>query len=147
MRNATGTILLSREKHLDHMVRVVPFIFFCYAIQCFVVFKIAPNQFSTTSLSILGGFLAAMVTAFITYDLKHQVTLDENELHIKFFRFERSIGYEQIISIEVKDPNENFSSLIIKTNQSRHTFYFIDDAQKIKEWIEKKKVPAELLAA
>ena len=33
------TLTLSREKHLDHMVRVVPFIVFCYAVQCFIITK------------------------------------------------------------------------------------------------------------
>jgi hypothetical protein len=146
MKNDHENILLSREKHLDHMVRVVPFIFFCYAIQCFIILKISPDKFSTTSLSVLGGFLALMVAAFITYDLKHQVTLLEDQIQVKFFSSEKLISYHDIIMLHVPDPNENFSSLIIHTIHGKHTFYFVDDAQKIKQLIEDKKTP-ELLAA
>jgi hypothetical protein len=146
MKNEQDHTLLTREKHLDHMVRVVPFIFFCYAIQCFVVFKISPDHFSTTGLSILGGFLASMVAAFITYDLKYQVRLTENEIQVEFFSYKKTVSYEEIKFIDVPDPTENFSSLIIHTYTGKHTIYFLDDALKIKTWIESKK-DIELLAA
>lgn len=133
------SFIMTREKHLDHMVRVVPFIVLCYAIQCYVIYQIAPDDFSTLGLSILGGFLAVMVGAFITYDLKHRVEFQAEKVHISFLGAHKKISYEDIWSVEVGDPGENFSTLVITTQNKKHSFYFVDDAEKIKSWIEAKK--------
>jgi hypothetical protein len=134
--SAFKSINLSREKHLDHMVRVVPFIVFCYAIQSYVIYQISPTPFSQVSLSVLGGFLACMIAGFITYDVKHQVVFFEDHLHVKFLMFSKRISYNDITEINVKDPGETFSNLTLRTPRGKMTFYFIDDAEKLKEWIE-----------
>lgn len=142
----TKTLHMTREKHLDHMVRVVPFIVFCYAIQCYFIMKISPTEFSSISLSILGGFLAAMISCFITYDLKHQAKFSENEVEIHFLGSKKIISYSEIVMIDIKEPGQSFSTLILKTNSGKYSFYFIDDAEKIKKHIESQK-HVELLAA
>lgn len=129
---------ITREKHLDHMVKVVPFIVFCYAFQCFVILKVSPSSFSTISLSILGGFIAAMIAGFIFYDLKHRVVFNEMNLTIQFMN-ETCIAYEEIVLIEIKDPGQTFSNLSITTASGKYTFYFIDNAEKIKILIEEKR--------
>lgn len=138
---------LTREKHLDHMVRVVPFIVFCYAIQCFVIMKMDPGEFSSWCLSFLGGFLALMVAGFITYDLKHQVLFNDTSLTAHFLWSHKTIHYSEILAIVVEDPSETFSTLVLLTRKGKQTFYFVDDAPKIKEWLESKKNPEEKLAA
>lgn len=137
---------LSREKHLDHMVRVVPFIVFCYAIQSFAILKVSPGEFSSVSLSILGGFLACMISAFITYDLKHQVTFLEDHFEVKFFTLKKTVRYEDIWSIDIKDPGQSFSTLTFLTKDGKMSFFFVDEAEKIKKFIESKR-DAELLRA
>lgn len=138
MKNST-IFHITREKHLDHMVRVVPFIVFCYAVQCYVIVQMAPTDFSTLSLSFLGGMIALMVAGLVTYDLKHQIAFYENELTVTFFSSVKTIRYEDIWSIEVTDPEENFSTLTLHSEKKRDTFYFVDDAEKIKKWIEERK--------
>lgn len=130
---------ITREKHLDHMVKVVPFIVFCYAIQCFAIYKMSPTEFSTVSLSILGGTLALMIAGFISYDLKHQVELREHELEISFFGSKTIISYEDIWSMSVGDPGQSFSSLKLLTKKGKFTFYFIDHAEKVKSLIEERQ--------
>ena len=137
--NNTGTFFITREKHLDHMVRVVPFIVFCYAVQCYVIYSMNPGEFSTVGLSILGAFLGLMIAGFIAYDLKHKVELKDHELEITFFAFKKTIRYEDIWSIQIKDPDQNFSSLTLTCQNSKHIFYFIDEGEKIKKWLEDKK--------
>lgn len=134
-------IYLSRENHLDHMVRVVPFIVLCYFIQSYVVFQISPGEFTSTSLTILGGLLAAMVSAFVIYDLKHQVEFTESQLNISFLGRKKSILFSEIVALEIAEPGQSFSHLIVKTSDSKHTFYFIDNAEKIKCWIEERSIP------
>ncbi|MFP5387366.1 MAG: hypothetical protein ACLGHN_14910 [Bacteriovoracia bacterium] len=137
---------ITREKHLDHMVKVVPFIVFCYAIQSFLIMKIDPGPFATISLSVLGGFLALMITAFVTYDLKHQVFVSESHLEIKFLFYQRKITFEEITELTVMEPGQSFSNLVIKTHHGKYTFYFIDDAEKLKTWIQEKKHPVPMAA-
>lgn len=133
-----NSFTITREKHLDHMVKVVPFIVFCYAFQCFIILKVSPTPFSTISLSILGGFIALMISGFIFYDLKHKVKFYESNLCISFVK-DTMIAYEDIIVIEVKDPGQTFSNLTIITSSGKYTFHFIDNAEKIKSMIESKR--------
>jgi hypothetical protein len=130
--------LLTREKHLDHMVKVVPFIVFGYAAQSFVVLQISPNEFSSTCLTVLGSLLTVMIAAFITYDLKHSVKLGERELAISFLGFRKSVKYTEILTVEIQEPSQRFSNLTIYTSQKKYIFYFIDDADKIKDCLEQK---------
>jgi hypothetical protein len=139
MTEELGVFEITREKHLDHMVRVVPFIVTCYAIQCLVIIKMGPGELAFIGLSILGGFLALMIAAFVTYDLNHKVTVFENHLKVVFLKREKIIFFSGIISLEVSDPDESFSSLTLQTDSGKHTFYFLDDAEKVKKWIEEKK--------
>lgn len=138
---------LTREKHLDHMVRVVPFIVFCYATQCFMIMKISPTEFSSWSLTILGGFLALMIGGFITYDLKHQVEFKENSLCIHFLGGSKEIRYEEMWDVKISEPGNSFATLSFKVKNKKHSFYFIDNAEKTMAWIlEKNKRPVSQAA-
>jgi hypothetical protein len=145
MKN-TDCFNITREKHLDHMVKVVPFIVFCYALQCYFIMKLSPTEFSSISLSILGGFLAFMIAGFITYDLKHHVTLFENHLEIHFLSSSKSVSFDDIWSVEVKDPGQSFATVTLLTKNGKVSLFFVDDAEKIKKIIESKK-HSDLMAA
>jgi hypothetical protein len=140
------SFIITREKHLDHMVKVVPFIVFCYAVQCFAIVNLGATGLATTCLTVLGGLLSIMISAFITYDLKHKVTFEENELKIDLLFRHHSIKYKEIYNIEINEPGQSFSNLSFRTKNGKHTFYFIDDAEKIKSFIESKQL-IELQAA
>ena len=130
---------IGREKHLDHMVKVVPFIVTCYGIQCFVIMRFGSSQFSFMALSILGGILALMVSSFIYYDLKHKVTLFEEHLEINFLGKSKTIPFCEIKSILISDPGQSFSTVKLQTSSKTISLYFVDDAEKIKSWIEERK--------
>jgi hypothetical protein len=139
----TKTFSITREKHLDHMVRVVPFIVMGYAIQSYVMLRVAPGEFSQICLSALGATLALMIAAFIYHDLKHQVIFLEHHLEINFLLRTFKVSYHEIASVEVHGPEYAFSNLTLKCVSRSHTFYFVDDAEKIKTWIENKKYVVE----
>ena len=132
---------LTREKHLDHMVRVVPFIVTGYAIQCYIIMQMGPVDFAVNGLLFLGACLAMMIVAFITYDLTHIVTCHDEDLSISvsWLSVNQSLRYHDIIRIEVSEPGQSFSTLKLTTKSGKkYDFYFIDDADKIKKWIEQK---------
>jgi hypothetical protein len=123
---------ITRENHLNHMTRVVPFIVFLYAIQCYMLGSLVGGS---TMLTILGGFLGVMISCFIAYDLNHKVYLFDDHLSIQFLGKETRITYSEIESITIKERGESFSSLTLIHSKGKSTFYFIDQAEKIEDLI------------
>lgn len=138
---------ITREKHLDHMVKVVPFIVGCYAFQCYVILSVGPGEFARIGLSVLGGFLACMIGGFVTYDLKHEVEIFEDRLKVTFLNKTKTINFSDIVSMEINEPGQSFATLTLKTNKGQHRLCFIDDAEKVKTWIEDKREVKTSLAA
>lgn len=137
---------ITREKHLDHMVKVVPFIVGCYAIQCYVILHVGPSELAKISLSILGGFLAMMIAGFVTYDLKHEVEVFEDHLKISFLQSTKTIYFSEISSMTINEPGQSFATLTLKTRKEAHRLCFIDDAEKIKSWIEERRDHKQMAA-
>lgn len=140
---------LTREKHLDHMVMVVPFIVFAYAIQCFFITRIGPVDFVVDGLFLLGGCLVLMIAGFITYDLTHIVKLEDEafSVSVNWLNFHRTYSYHDLSLIEISESGQSFATLTLTTHNGKKIgFYFIDDPDKIKAWLEKKRI-RELQAA
>jgi hypothetical protein len=87
---------LTREKHLDHMVKVIPFIVLMFGIQGYVLTKIHEGL-GGAAIFVLAGCLVSMITAFITYDVKHQVTFLESHLEINFLGLRKKILYSESV--------------------------------------------------
>lgn len=126
---------LTREKHLDHMVKVVPFIVMMFGIQGYVLTKIHEGL-GGGAIIFLAFCLVSMITTFITYDVKHQVTFFEGHLEMKFLGLQKKVLYSDIVSVHVSESNQTFSSLQLRTKTHRHTFFFVDDADSIKAFLE-----------
>ena len=137
---------ITREKHLDHMVKVVPFILAFYGIQCFLILQIGVGGITSTGLSAMGVLLALMISLLVTYDLKHKVWLKEGSLNIEFFGYGKEIDYKSIQSMVINDPGQSFSSIDFLTPKGKVTLYFVDDAEKVKKWIEDKQGSLPLAA-
>ncbi len=91
-----------------------------------------------------------MIAGFATYDLTHVVTFQDEKLtvSIKWLNYERTYHYEEIIKIEVSDVGQPFATMYFTTvSGKKFGFYFVDDADKIKAWIEQKQLPEMQSAA
>ena len=147
----TKEMAVTREKHLDHMVRVVPFIVCAYAVQCWVILQMGPVDFAVDGLFFLGGMLVLMITGFITYDLTHVVKLQENDIILKigWLNYNKTIAYQDIEKVEVSESGQTFATVTLSLkNGKRFGFYFVDEADKIKAWLEEKRtVPEQKTAA
>lgn len=142
--------ILTREKHLDHMVKVVPLIVFAYAIQCYLLAQMGPMGFAVNGLIFLGVCLVSMITGFVVYDLTHAVNFGEEELtvSIKWLGYKKILKYTDILETHVVEPGQSFSSLNLKMmSGKKFTFYFIDEADKIKSWLDKKRIQEVYQAA
>jgi uncharacterized membrane protein len=131
--------IITREKHLDHMVRVVPLIVFAYAIQCYFISSMSPVEYAVDGLLFLGACLGLMIAGFVTYDLTHIVKLESENLviEVKWLNIKNEISFVEIKEIVVSQPGESFSGLkLVLHSGKKVNFYFIDDADKVKAWIE-----------
>ncbi len=130
---------VTRESHLDHMVRVVPFIVTGYAFQCFMILQVSPGEFTQRSLSVLGGFIAAMIAAFITYDLNHTVSMDDTGLTVSFLSKKNFVRYSEIISVEVSDPGQTFATVKISTARGQVRLRFVDHPDEVKAFLDQRR--------
>lgn len=139
---------LTREKHLDHMVKVVPFIVMGYAIQCYIIMQMGVDAFATDALIFLGGCLGLMIAGFIFYDLKHQVEFSETHFVVTWLGRSVRVAYEDIESVSVSEEGQSFATVSLRCRGGRKCgFYFVDDADKMKKWLDEKRQKEILRAA
>ena len=140
---------ITREKHLDHMVKVVPFIVAAYAVQCYFITKIGNVDFAVDGLFFLGGCLVLMIIGFTTHDLTHIAKFQEEtfSVSVNWLNYHRTYSYQDLSTIEISEAGQTFATLNLTThNGKKISFYFVDEADKLKVWLEKKRLP-ELQAA
>jgi len=141
---------VTREKHMDHMVKVVPFIVCAYALQCYFFMKLGPVNFALDGLYFLGGCLASMITGFITYDLTHVVKFEEESfsISVNWLNYKKSYAYKDLVAIEVSEVGQPFGTLTLTTcSGKKFGLYFVDEPDKIKKWLENKRQPEMQAAA
>lgn len=141
----TTPFTITREKHLDHMVKVVPLIVFMFGIQGYILTKIH-EDLGSAAIFVLAGCLITMIGAFITYDVRHQVTFFEGHFEMKFFALKKSIPYSDIVSVRISETGQTFASIQVRTKSGAYKFFFIDDADSVKAFLESQK-QTELKAA
>lgn len=137
---------ITREKHLDHLVKVTPLIVLGYALQCYILMNMK-SSLGSMPLMILGIALVMLIGGFVLYDLKHQIKLDQSNLAISFFAYHKVIPFQEIHRIHLSESTHSFSILMLETHtQGKIRLYFIDDAHKIKQWIDSKQSSLPLAA-
>lgn len=128
---------VTREHHLDHMVRMVPIIVLGFAIQCYVLYQ-NPHFIGWTMPALAFG-LITMITAFVSYDIKHHVTLMETGIEVNFI-IQTHITYEEIVKVETSHEDGTFGTLTIHCVQGKkHKFFFVDNVTKVQEMIMSHK--------
>lgn len=122
------------------MVKVVPLIVMGYAIQCYVINQMN-TPIGTLSLMFLGFCLVSLIMGFVIYDTKHQVEFFEDKFEINFLGNKTVVFYSEIVSIEHAVSSSSFSRLTIVCRNQKFKFYFVDEADKLKAFVEEKKTP------
>lgn len=130
---------VERNNHLQHLVNVAPLITFAFGIQCWLISAFFPKQSLSHFAIPLALSLVIMMAGLVMYDTFSKFHMYESYLEIKsFLGFKRLITYEEIVDVEIMDPEASFTNLILKLNNDKYKLiYFIDDASIIKEIITK----------
>ncbi len=139
-------LIITREKHLDHLVRVVPLVVMGYALQCYLLFQLK-GALAPEFIMILGVALVLMISSFIIYDTNHKVIFGQDYLSISFFLYHQVIPLDDIIQVHVAGSQNSFDRVMLHTHHyGKIRLYFVDDAFKIKEWIDSQKNSSQLAA-
>ena len=139
-------LIITREKHLDHLVKVVPLVVVGYALQSYILFQLK-GDLAPEFITILGLALVAMISSFIIYDTNHQVKFSQDYLSISFFFFHKVIPLDDIIQVQIAGSQNSFDMVMLHTmHYGKIRLYFVDDAFKIKEWIDSQKNSSQLAA-
>lgn len=137
---------VGRQNHLNHLVAVMPLITIVYAVQCFIMYKFAPEVKLGDYAISLGMMLSSFIGMMVYYDNNHHVLIYSNHLHIHFglFGIDKKIDLNQIEKIIAPEEECPFSNLVIKTKDNKkHVFYFVDFPVHVKALIESQMVEPE----
>lgn len=132
---------ITREKHLDHLVRVVPLLCLAYGIQSFMMMSYAQGGPTGALVFLLGVSLALSVVALVTYDHRHHVAWDAQSFEVRApWSFSTTtVAREKIQSIDVIGGPEEFQTVHVKLHDRRSfTFYFTDNGLDFKASMEKQ---------
>lgn len=144
--NGKTLFTLTREKHLDHLVRVTPLIVLAYAVQGYVIMTVTTGGHSLV-LS-LGASLIGMILCFVAYDNFHRVDCFEGHIDVQWLLFHQQIKYSDILDVSVSDDSQSFSTVTLTLTRGKTRFYFVDDALEFKAFVDSKRTDQnEQLAA
>lgn len=129
---------IGRQNHLNHLVAVMPLITIVFCVQCFVMYKFAPEMNIGDYALSLGVMLSSFIGMMVYYDNNHNVLIYPDHLHVHFgiLGTNLKINFEDIIEIITPEEECPFSNMIIKTKEKRHVFYFVDYPVHVKALIE-----------
>ena len=143
--NGKSIFTVSREKHLDHLVRVVPLIVLGYAVHSYVLMTVTTG--SHPMVLALGSALIGMILGFVAYDNFHKVEGFDDHLNVQWFLYNQKIKYDEISDVLVAEDARTFATVTIHYGSKKSTFYFVDDAMVFKAFINSQRHQNEQLAA
>ncbi len=127
--------VITRQRHLDHFFKVIPFIFGIFVMQCFLFKSIFPNDPSIGNMCFfLGSAILLLLSLFLQYDLQHKVHIYENYITVNFklLFINKIIKVTDIKEVIVSEQNAPFANILLNFfDGSKMNFYFVDEAEKV----------------
>lgn len=133
---------ISREKHLQYMVKLVPFLIGAIALQSFVYYRYFPSHLAQDITIFLTIGMALILAFFMAHNHFHQVEFKENflEIRIKPFKYQEEILYRNIISYEITPTRHGFATVKLTTKDGQAIkIFYMDDAENFIHGIKKKQ--------
>jgi len=139
---------LTHEKHLDHLVRVVPLLCFAYGVQSYMMMSFARGGSTGLLIFTLGISLAVSVMALVTYDYKCIVRWNSEKVMMKSpWNFEfTTVAILEINKVDIIGEEDEFQTVIIKVAKKSYTFYFVDNGYELKRTFDSLRAPLEQAA-
>lgn len=130
---------LTREKHLNHLVRVVPLLALAYGIQGYMMMSWAEEGPTGLLVLSLGFSLAISVMCMVGYDQRHQVSFNGEGFQVKapwlFGKHHKT--WDMVKEIEIIGTEDEFQTVTVKLHKKgSYTFYFVDNGYELKKQFE-----------
>ena len=142
---------ITREKHLDHLVRVVPLLALAYGIQGYLMMSWSEGGPTGLLVLSLGFSLALSVMFMVGYDQRHQVSFNQEGFQVKApWLFAQGFkSWQEVKEIEIIGTSEEFQTVVVKLTKGSYTFHFVDNGHEFKKSHElaTQKPTEERLAA
>jgi len=133
---------MTREKHLEYIVRMAPLLIIAVALQVYVYAQF----FEPVEAREIGIFLAIgtalILGSFYAYDHFHQVLFKENylQIQVKPLKYQTEILYRNIVGYEITHHPSGFSNvkLLLKHGEPVK-LYYLDNGDDFIHAIKKKQ--------
>ncbi len=125
--------VVTRASHIDHLIRLLPFITLLFLGQCFLLKSLIQDVAIGNLCLMMGSILIMLVGFMYYYDVGHSVEVYQNHIVSDFPPFiERQIiQFKDIADIRVSDPEMDFSNVkIILHSGDVYSVFFVDQPQK-----------------
>jgi hypothetical protein len=140
---------ITREKHLNHLTRVVPLLALAYGVQSYLMMKWSQGGPTGFLVMLLGISLAVSVLVLVTYDQRHTVTFGPDGFCVRYsWMFKpKNVLREEIKQIVVIGEADEFQSVVVALKTGRKvTFHFADNGEEFKTVLSKPEAREKLAA-
>src|SRR5690606_26788334 len=107
---------ISRENHLNHLTKTLPFISVVFVIQCYLIKHFSPTINLGDYAIYLAMGLAAFVASMVYYDNNHHVIIYPDHILVYFglMGTNRKVYYTDIAKIIAPEQECHFSTLVLR---------------------------------
>lgn len=133
---------ITREKHLQYMVKLIPYLIAAIVVQSYVYFHMFPQHLAQDITVFLGVGVALILLGFGAHDHFHQVKMKENylEISVKPLKYQEEILYRNITAYEIIPTKHGFASVrLILKDGNAVKIYYLDDAENFIQKIKSKQ--------
>jgi uncharacterized membrane protein YczE len=126
---------ITREKHLNYIGNLMPYLFMAYVVQCFLYLQFAPRELAMDVSLFLGIGIVLIALCFATYDQLHSVHLYKHHLliTIDLIKYREEILYSHIHDIAVNSSSHAFYNITLTLWDGRRVrLYYLDDVDELK---------------
>ena len=130
---------ISRENHLSHLTKTLPFISIVFVIQCLLIKHFSPTINLGDYALYLASGLVLFVVSMVYYDNNHHVIIYPDHLLVYFglMGTNRKVYYNDIEKVVGPEQECHFSTIVLKLKDKEHmSFYFVDYPMQVKALID-----------
>ncbi len=128
--------VVTRTSHIEHLIRLLPFITLLFLGQCFLLRSLIQNVEIGNLCLMMGSILIMLVGLMYYYDVGHSVEVHQNHIVSDFppFMERQIIQFKDIADIRVSDIEMDFSNVkIILHSGDVYSVFFVDHPREFYE--------------
>jgi hypothetical protein len=130
---------ISREKHLRHMTRLMPYLMLAYAAQSYLYLKYVPEHIAVDVTIFVGVGIVLVTAGFALYNHFHQVSLHKHHLSsgLMVFGLKEEILYRNIQYLDIETSRHGYFNVTLYLRDGTiHKLFYLDDVSELNALIK-----------